>query len=56
MVNVKNQYSLELLTTETQKLPESSDDSKIATDNRKKVPKLEAVDIFFAHCNIFIDN
>ena len=50
---IKTRYYLELLTSETVKLPRSTE-SKISKDkNGENVPHLEITEVVLVHCNIF---
>ena len=49
---IKNGYSLELLTPETMKLLESTENEIIKDKNGENVPHLEILEIVLVHCNV----
>ena len=49
---VKNRYSLELLTYETMKLLESTEDKITKDKSGENVPHLGIIEVVLVHCNI----
>ena len=49
---IKNGYTLELLTPETMKLLESTENKITKDKNGENVPHLEITEVVFVHCNI----
>ena len=49
---IKNEYSLQLLTKETMKLLESTENKITKDKNGENVPHLEITEVVLAHCNI----
>ena len=51
-MKIKNGYYLELLTPETMKLLESTENKITKDKNGENVPRLEAVELVLVHCNL----
>ena len=49
---IKNGYSLELLTSETMKLVESTENKVTKNRNGENVPHLKITEVVLVHCNI----
>ena len=54
--NVKTGYKLELLSSETMKLLESTEKDVDQDKDREDVPKLESVEVVLMHCNLVNNN
>ena len=54
--NVKTGYKLELLSSETMKLLESTEKDVDQDKDGEDVPKLESVEVVLMHCNLFNNN
>ena len=50
---IKNGYSIEILTPETMKLLESTENKITKDKNGENVPHLETTEVILVHCNIF---
>ena len=54
--NVKTGYKLELLSSETMKLLESTEKDVDQDKDGEDVPKLESVEVVLMHCNLVNNN